>query len=277
MSWHYLLGEEEVSSDHTSSDGTPSLRSSSGPTAGKSSSNGSAKAASQGSPSGTTSRPSTGDLGVDSWILSLEASRAKTCRSPARKPGSKAPGAGSGPRWQELPARFDLDTCGWKTHRSLFDEDLHWSSVTLPRWGMMRSGGLWERPTPALPTYAKERGSLPTPTLNDSKNSSFPPSQKDRDSIIGYLLSGCPTPTASDARRGVETQMAKRLRNSKTGVTLNDHCRVTGGCLNPHLHQWLMGWPLGWTSLQPLGTDRFRRWCELHGTSCPAQPESPET
>jgi hypothetical protein len=47
----------------------------------------------------------------------------------------------------------------------LFQEDLPESSVTLPKWGMMRGGLLWERMTSARPIGAKGFGSLlATPT-----------------------------------------------------------------------------------------------------------------
>src|SRR6266487_444104 len=32
------------------------------------------------------------------------------------------------------------------------------------------------------------------------------------------------------------------------------------GALNPEWVEWLMGWPLGWTDLKPLGTARFQTW-----------------
>ena len=32
---------------------------------------------------------------------------------------------------------------------------------------------------------------------------------------------------------------------------------VVGGALNPTWVEWLMGWPLGWTDLKPLATDKF--------------------
>jgi len=38
-----------------------------------------------------------------------------------------------------------------------------------------------------------------------------------------------------------------------------------GGQLNPTWVEWLMGWPLGWTDLKPLETDRFRQWLRSHG------------
>ena len=38
-----------------------------------------------------------------------------------------------------------------------------------------------------------------------------------------------------------------------------------GGSLNPRWVEWLMGWPIGWVSLEPLETGRFRQWCASHG------------
>lgn len=37
--------------------------------------------------------------------------------------------------------------------------------------------------------------------------------------------------------------------------------------LNPDFVEWLMGWPIGWTGLQPLEMDRFQQWWPLLGTS----------
>ena len=38
-----------------------------------------------------------------------------------------------------------------------------------------------------------------------------------------------------------------------------------GGQLNPTWVEWLMGWPLAWTDLRPLETDRFQQWQQQHG------------
>jgi DNA (cytosine-5)-methyltransferase 1 len=38
-----------------------------------------------------------------------------------------------------------------------------------------------------------------------------------------------------------------------------------GGHLNPNWVEWLMGWPIGWTDLKPLGMDKFRQWLNSHG------------
>ena len=37
------------------------------------------------------------------------------------------------------------------------------------------------------------------------------------------------------------------------------------GSLNPVWVGWLMGFPLEWTDLKPMGMHRFREWCEKHG------------
>jgi hypothetical protein len=58
------------------------------------------------------------------------------------------------------------------------------------------------------------RSYLPTPTVNDAKNSTLPPSQVEHDNLPGYPL-----------REGEKN----------------------GGQLNPTWVEWLMGWPLGWT------------------------------
>ena len=34
--------------------------------------------------------------------------------------------------------------------------------------------------------------------------------------------------------------------------------------LNPNWVEWLMGWPIGWTDLKPLGMDKFRLWRQQH-------------
>jgi hypothetical protein len=40
-----------------------------------------------------------------------------------------------------------------------------------------------------------------------------------------------------------------------------------GGQLNPTWVEWLMGWPIEWTGLEPLEMDRFRLWRRSHGRS----------
>lgn len=40
---------------------------------------------------------------------------------------------------------------------------------------------------------------------------------------------------------------------------------VERGEMNPEWIEWWMGWPVGWTGLRPLETDKFRQWSHSHG------------
>ena len=71
-----------------------------------------------------------------------------------------------------------------------------------------------------------------------------------------------PTPTCQDAKNnGAPSQMERNTKPLNAEV---------GGPLNPTWVEWLMGWPLGWTDLKPLATDKFRQWLESHGIFRPA-------
>jgi hypothetical protein len=78
-----------------------------------------------------------------------------------------------------------------------------------------------------------------------------------------------PTPTKQDASNTCGP--AQMERNT---MPLNVEAVLTGGettqpsqgkQLSPMWTEWLMGWPIGWTDLQPLATDKFRLWLRLHG------------
>jgi hypothetical protein len=78
------------------------------------------------------------------------------------------------------------------------------------------------------------------------------------------------------------TPVSKSDKGGRMGLDGGNHARtmlrenhgsqalkeLTGGSLNPEWVAWLMGWPLGWTSLEPLATDKFRQWLRSHGEFC---------
>lgn len=66
-----------------------------------------------------------------------------------------------------------------------------------------------------------------------------------------------PTPTAQDAKNnGAPSQIERNTKPLNAEV---------GGPLNPPWIEWLMGWPIGWTDLRPLATDKFQQWLHSHG------------
>lgn len=45
-----------------------------------------------------------------------------------------------------------------------------------------------------------------------------------------------------------EEAMERRMRNSRTGISINE---ALGGPANPEWIEWLMGFPTGWTDVDP--------------------------
>jgi hypothetical protein len=160
---------------------------------------------------------------------------------------SQEPAPDCGVKWHELPMRYDRATSNWRTHHCLWDEDLPWCSVTLPKWGMTRDGVLSERLTSERPTSETGYGS----------------SQK-------TTASRWPTPVASMSKGSSPAALTRKSGADRSNDRL-DHAvmALDGGHLNPEWVEWLMGWPIGWTDLRPLATDRFQSWLREHSNYSP--------
>jgi hypothetical protein len=65
-----------------------------------------------------------------------------------------------------------------------------------------------------------------------------------------------PTPRSCSAMAATLTDQGQRFPNLETVMAHTDQATI-GGQLNPMWVEWLMGWPLGWTDLKPLATDKF--------------------
>ena len=251
MSWHFLQGQEEASWEGTCLDGAPSALLSLIPTPAASCSPGNATDACRDFRSGTTCGPSMGDRGEVPLMSCPADSRARIFHALEKGPESKANEAGSGSTWRELSARYDRASSGWRTHQCLFNEALPWSSVTLPRWGMMRDGVLWERTTPGLPTSGTGFGCWPTPragkVTSENAESWMRRNKEGKVSTppLGLAVQMWPTPKSRDwkgqSQRGIHGPM-DALPNQDRGDG-----KPIGGSLNPTWVELLMGWPENWT------------------------------
>jgi hypothetical protein len=123
---------------------------------------------------GAMSRRLTDGIGEDVLTWFQVGFRAKTSPQPEKAQGSEENEADCGERWLALSVKYDPSTHGWKTHHCLFPEDLDWSCLTLPKWGMLANGELWERTTQEPDTSGIGAGSgasWPTPKTRDWKDS----------------------------------------------------------------------------------------------------------
>jgi len=84
--------------------------------------------------------------------------------------------------------------------------------------------------------------------------------------LLGGAVRAWPTPRTKGMCGG--TGAWEQLKSSCE--TLDEARKMgagNGGQLNPTWVAWLMGWPLEWTALKPLGMDKFRQWLRSHGGS----------
>jgi hypothetical protein len=188
----------------------------------------------------------------------LAAFPARTSASPGKAPASMVDAPASGEKWRELWARYDRDSSSWRTLQSSFDEDLDASSATLPTSGMTLDGVCWALPTLKPRTSATVSGLLPTPVAIDAGsgriNRSRSPNAAARPTLAMMARKNLwPTPTAVTDSGGAAlckwggSRSRAKLRQMVTHEELN-------GALNPTWVEWLMGWPLGWTDLEPSAT-----------------------
>jgi hypothetical protein len=92
-----------------------------------------------------------------------------------------------------------------------------------------------------------------------------------------------PTPTGNDTKPAGKVEVheyrseIRRTTVQRLRVAATEPDQI-GGALNPTWVEWLMGWPLGWTALEPLGMDKcrnaslppggcFQEWLEMNRMS----------
>lgn len=91
----------------------------------------------------------------------------------------------------------------------------------------------------------------------------------------GWLGETFPTPSVAMGKGSSENALTRidgrsRLRNRLDYWVERDG---RNGRLNPDFVEWVMGWPIGWTALAPLGMDKFREWQRQHSSCFPGSSE----
>ena len=224
----------------------------------------------QNSHSGTTSPPLTPDHGKEWWTLFAEDSPVKISHAQEKVQESKGKDQGYGAKWHGSLMRYDHNMHLWKTAQHSLLEGLDVFLGTWPKWGMMLDGECWEQMTLERHIKGKGSGYWPTPDANMGKRGTQPEWTKKRKSghHACYTINQAvrdkemyPTPLSRDYK-----SPAKKTRLERTGSKSGENLpQVVGGKLNPNWVEWLMGWPIEWTDLKPLETDKFQEWLSLHG------------
>jgi len=248
MSWLFSRALAEAYWAANSSDGAPSAPSKSTNTPAMYLSHAKTTEACRLSRYGMTCEHLTDDRGADVLMWSLAASPVRTSARQAPELESTESGAGCGQRWRALSVRYDPASSGWKTHRCLFPGDSIESLPTLPHWGSMQDGELWERTTPALRTDENDSGYCPTPTVCGNYNR--PGTGAKSGTGLATAVKKWPTPTAT-AHKGWSRNHNRADTDDRIDYAVERRADQSGtpGRLNPDWCEWLMGWPVGWTRL----------------------------
>ena len=242
MSWLFSQALVAEYSAGTCSDGEPCALLSGSPTPQAFLSPDRMTAFSRPSRFGMTFGHLTDTLGAELLTWFRGVSLARTSAAPAKVPDLTESAAAYGARWRELSVKYDRGTSSWRTHRSLWDEDLSACSLTLPTWGLMRRGVLWELPTLAPRINATGFGLLPTPQRIDSCFYS--------------------------------TNLHKASREGKQDLITCRLVREHGQRYpTPTFAEWMMGWPERWTDIggPPVETGKFRAWLLKHSPGLPVR------
>ena len=174
---------------------------------------------------------------------------AKTSAQQVNKPASnRALGLASFTNSSESFAWYSPDTSSWKTSEPLFPMDLTLFLGSWPRQGLMRSGRAYRQVLWAPAIKEIGGGLLPTPRSHRIMAAKLEVQQTQHrinrgkgpnlEEAIAWML---PTPLARDWK-GV----------GRAGQLPNNFVPTGGGTyLNPSFVEEMMGFPIGWTALNP--------------------------
>jgi hypothetical protein len=253
MSYTYLQEQEGGSWEECSSDTPQFVLWKLNPIADESYSSGNETESSQSFQSGMMSAHSTETLGEEKLMLCAEDSPAKT--SVVREKGQDSAGSVQvyGESFPESLAKYDPISRSWRTHQCLLFEDLTECLETLPKWGMTIGGELFPLLIPEHLICEREFGFSPDgiKTFHTPNTTGLDGGSNSR-KALKKKSNAWPTPNCGDAKNNGGKCHQVSLQTE------------VGGNLNPPWVEWLMGWPIGWADLKPLGMDKFQEWRQHH-------------
>jgi hypothetical protein len=239
---------------------------------------------------GMTYKPLTESRGEELLMLYRAGFHAKTSLPLEKEQELTENDQECGGRWQGLLARYDPSTHSLRTVQCSLLEDLNESLQTWPKWGSMRNGECFQQPMLEQTISENEFGSLEKIPNNldffHTPNTTGLDGGSNSRKALKKRMEQWPTPDANCGQRGTQPNWTPKRKsghsaqytinqavrdkfptptahNSKEGAYPAEFTRKTptlathaGGKLNPMWVEWLMGWPLGWTDLKQLETDK---------------------
>ena len=161
-----------------------------------------------------------------------------------------------GEKWRGSFVKYDPDSSLWRTHQCSLLGDLEEFSETWPQWGLMRDGECWEQQT--LERRIRGTGFGLSPNNIDSfhtPNTTGLDGGSNSRRALKKRIQMWRTPDTGVGGTSGLLKEGKTHRENGQPIQIRLADQV-GGKLNPMWVEWLMGWPLGWTDLNPLAMDK---------------------
>jgi len=227
------------------------------------------------------------DHGAEQLTLFAEASPAKILVRRVKEQELPENVRAYGRSMHESLTRYGLDMSLPKTLHCFELGDLPLSSKTWPKWGMMQDGECWELGTRVRPIKETECGSWPTPCTRDYKGARGRAAQERKGNprdTLPNALTYWPTPTVAEATKipaqanygqiGLNNHPAirglpgrEKGTKDKAGDVGGQKTRQKNAPLNPSWVEWLMNWPINWTSLEEINNEHFKYWEKAGATA----------
>jgi len=175
---------------------------------------------------------------IREWLmLSQEDSFANPSQSQESKKENQTKEICGQPQYNAF-VQYNQNTHSWRTFQGSLlspipDEYLE----TWPKQGIMQDGVCWEQTIVDYNIEESDYGYWPTPTASDWLRMGFK-----KESIIKSM------------EKGGQMSLVYPLRI--LDIRAQDF---------PIIYQVIMGWPHAWTSLKPLGMDRYQSWLKQFG------------
>jgi hypothetical protein len=195
---------------------------------------------------GITFKPLTETRGEELLMLYLAAFHAKICPQQVQEKVLTENDQDSGKKWHGWLAKYNQDSCSWKTAQCSLITDSEEFLEIYPTSGLMRDGLLWEQTKLAHHIKETEFGYLPTPVASDCKGGTSNTVQYKNQKFVRISLT-------TGTQFGAKLSAAYQL--------------MIGKNLPPIFSEWMMGWPIGWTDLKPLEMDKCHFVQQQHGES----------
>ena len=189
--------------------------------------------------------------------LFAEGSLAKTYQARGRGQASTEAAADYGPICPVWLASYDPATSSWRTSQLCLEGGLAEFSETWPRSGMMRSGTAYRLPPLVPRTGATGFGLWPTPTVGGGGHTLPEGTTRTGQTRDGRKQTVCLARYVMQTERKIwptPSVCGNYNRKGASKTSGDGLATVIGGALNPTWVEWLMGFPCGWTDLEPWET-----------------------